>query len=281
MPISFELDGDGVLWTQSFDHPTVYLDTFAIRAIAESDELSNRFAQDLKARNGTWLLGAISMGEFARFADPRYVEQAERLLAKVVPHIYLFLSEPGTAWLERGEADLAVRLRPPVDRRSMEIFSGLWSQRQCLPETFRGMFQMVYENREKMSETLDDVASKLVASLGQHRQMEPYRRKAKAARLGDGRTRQQIISGELLRELVLDTNAAITANEVLDLMHAVDAVDYCDLVLLDKAWERRANALHQRIAAAGIAMPVAHCFSMRNDGIEQFLDAIERWPESD
>ena len=66
----------------------------------------------------------------------------------------------------------------------------------------------------------------------------------------------------------------------MDFMHAVDAVDYCDLVLLDKAWERRVNGLRKRIAEAGIDMPIARCFSKRNNGIEGFLDAIERWPEA-
>lgn len=280
MPISFSFDGDDVVWTQRFDHPTVYLDTFAIRAIAESNELSDRFAKSLKTRNGTWLLAAVSMGEFARFADPRHAERAERLLAQVVPHIYLFLSEPDAAPLARGGTDPTKRPLPPADQRNMDYFSRRWAQAQSFPETFRGMFQVVHENRNKMVETLDEMASKLVASLSLHRQMEPYRRKAKAARPDDGRTRQQIISGELLRELVLDTNAPITVNDVLDLMHAVDAVDYCDLVLLDKTWERRVNALHQHIAVAGIAMPIAHSFSMRNGGIGKFLDAIERYPES-
>lgn len=279
MSISFSFDGDDVVWTQGFQHPAVYLDTFAIRAIAENDELSDRFAQGLKARNGTWQLAAVSMGEFARFADPRHAERAERLLAKVVPRIYLFLSEPDAARLECGDTDPAIRPLPPADHRNMDYFSRRWAQVQSFPETFLGMFKVVHENRDKMAETLDEVASKLVASLGKHRQIESYRQKAKAARPNDGRTRQQIISGELLRELVLDTNAPVTTNEALDIMHAVDAVDYCDLVLLDKAWERRVNALHQRIADSRIAIPIARCFSMRNSGIEQFLCALERWPE--
>jgi hypothetical protein len=278
MPISFAFDGDDVVWTQRFDRPAVYLDTFAIRAIAESDERSARFAQGLKARNGTWLLAAVSMGEFARFADPRHAERAERLLAQVVPHVYLFVSDPAEARVKRGETDPARQSLPQADRRNMDYFSRKWAQTQSLPETFQGMFRVVHENRDRMVETLDEVTSKLVALLAQHRQLKPYRRKAKAARPDDGRTRQQIISGELLRELVLDTNASITANEVMDLMHAVDAVDYCDLVLLDKAWERRVNALHQRIAETGIAMPIARCLSMRSGGIDRFLEAIERWP---
>jgi hypothetical protein len=281
MSISFAFDGDDVVWTQRFDRPTVYLDTFAIRAIAESDEFSDRFAQSLKARNGTWLLAALSMGEFARFADARHTERAERLLAKVVPHIYLFLSEPDAARLAHGGTDLAKRSLPPADDRNMDYFSRRWAQAQSFPETFKGMFRMVHESRDKMVDALDTVAAKLVASLTLHRQMESYRRKAKAARPDDGRTRQQIISGELLRELILDTNAPITANEALDLMHAVDAVDYCDLVVLDKTWERRVNALHQRIAGAGIAMPIARSFSMRNGGIGKFLNALEGWSESD
>lgn len=83
-----------------------------------------------------------------------------------------------------------------------------------------------------------------------------------------------------MRELILDTKAPITPNDALDLMHAVNAVDYCDLVLLDKAWEHRVNALHRRIADAGIVMPIARCFSMWNDGIERFLNALEHWPGS-
>ncbi|KAB2888036.1 MAG: hypothetical protein F9K35_20645 [Burkholderiaceae bacterium] len=279
MAISFAFDGDAVVWTQRLERPAVYLDTFAIREIADSDDLSARFARALRASGGTWLLASISMGEFARFTDSRHVQCAERLLAQVVPHIYLFLSEPDEDRARRGETDLAKRSLPRSDERNMDYFSRCWAKEQTFPETFRGMFQLVHEHRERMTATLDDIASKLVASLSQNRQLGAYRRNAKAARPDDGRTRQQIISGDLLRELVFDANASISTNDVLDLMHAVDAVDYCDLVLLDKAWERRVHALRQRIAQAGVIMPVAVCFSKSNGGVERFLDSIERWPE--
>ncbi|MBN5048955.1 hypothetical protein JY456_01165 [Stenotrophomonas maltophilia] len=279
MAISFSFDGDDVVWTQRLERPAVYLDTFAIREIAYSDELSARFAQSLKSSGGTWLLASLSMGEFARFRDPRHVQCAERLLAQVVPHIQLFISEPNVGMATLGETDLARRSLPRADERHMDYFSRRWAREQAFAETFQGMFQLVHERREEVTATLDGIASKLVASLSHHRQLEAYRRKAKAVRPGDGRTRQQVIMGDLLRELVLDTNASISNNDALDLMHAVDAVDHCDLVLLDKAWERRVNALRQRIAQTKIDMPVAACFSKSNDGIERFLDSIERWPE--
>lgn len=279
MAVSFAFDGNDVVWTQRLERPAVYLDTFAIREIADSDELSARFVRALTLSGGTWLLASLSMGEFARFADPRHVERAERLLAHVVPRIYLFRSEPDVDREARGETDLSLRSLPLSEERNMDYFSRRWAKEQTFPDTFRGMFNLVYERREEMKVTLDEIASKVVASLSRHRQFDDYRRNAKEARPDDGRTRQQVISGDLLRELVLDTNAPISNNDALDLMHAVDAVDYCDLVLLDKAWERRVNSLRQRIAQTGVDMPVAACFSKSNDGVGRFLDSIERWPE--
>lgn len=280
MAISFVFDGDDVVWTQRCERPALYLDTFAIREIADSSELSDRFTQGLRQRGGTWLLGGLSMGEFARFADPRHAQSAERLLIGVLPHIYLFWPEWEGARVTRGETDPSKRPMPPADRRNMDYFSKRWADTQSLPKAFEGMFTLVHERRQEMRETLDEVAAKLVLSLTNHRQLDSYRTKAKSARPDDGRTRQTIISGELLRELVLDTKATITPNEALDLMHTVDAVDYCDLVVLDGAWERRVNRLQETIDKAGISMPIARCFSKRNSGIERFIDAISSWPET-
>lgn len=279
MAISFAFDGDDVVWTQRLERPAVYLDTFAIREIADSDELSARFAKVLKDRKGTWLIAALCMGEFARLTDARHAERAERLLAQVVPQIYLFLSESDEERIKRGETDLATRSLPRADERNIDYFSRRWAKQQSLPETFRGMFQLVHEHPNQTNAVLDDMAPKLAATLMRLREQDVFRSNAKAARPDGMRTRKQIIGGDLLRELVLDPNAPISNNEALDVMHALDAVDYCDLVLLDKAWERRVNALHQRIADAEITMPVARCYSKSKGGIERFLEALEQWPE--
>ena len=281
MPISFAFDGDDVIWTQRLSHPTVYLDTCAIRAIGDSDELSQRFSSGLQRQGGTWLLAAICLGEFARFSDPRHAERAERLLALIVPHIYLFASDLNiSGWNSEG-SNLTERPFPPPDRANLEYFSRRWVATQDMQEVFRGMFRVVHERRVEMTKVLDDVGRKIVSTLGDCRRTDSYRLKAKAARVADGRSRQCIISGELLRDLVLNRNAPILANDGIDLIHAVDAVDYCDLVVLDKAWERRVRNLHKSISSARLNMPIAQCFRPNIDGIEAFLHTIEQWPIPD
>ncbi|MEI4516509.1 MULTISPECIES: hypothetical protein [unclassified Stenotrophomonas] len=42
MAIFFASDGDDVVWNQRLERPAVYLDTFAIREIADSDECSSQ-----------------------------------------------------------------------------------------------------------------------------------------------------------------------------------------------------------------------------------------------
>lgn len=277
MPISFAVDGDYVVWTQQFASPTVYLDTYAIREISESTQLTTRFAEAIKRKNGTWLLAPLSMGEFAVFKDPRHCAQAEILLAQVVPHIYLFETKPLS---EEGDGGLSQRSRPRPDAKNLDWFSQRFCQVGSLQDVFQGMFQLVHDRREEMLECLNGAALPIKATFERYRQAESYRANAKAAPLGNGRSRQFVIAGELSRDFVLDINANISRNDALDFMHAVDAVDYCDLVLLDKAWERRVNGLRKRIAEEGVDMPVARCFSKSNNGIETFLDAIERWPEA-
>ncbi|HDS1037094.1 TPA: hypothetical protein QDZ42_000038 [Stenotrophomonas maltophilia] len=176
MAISFYFDGDDVAWTQRLERPTVYLDIFAIHEIADSAKLSARFAQALKSSGGTWLPASLSMGEFASFKDPRHVQCAERLLAQVVPHIQLFTSEPNVRMGLPGETDLARRSLPRADERHIDYFSRRWAREQAFAETFQGMFQLVQEHREEMTAKLNGIASKLVASLSYHRQVEAYRR---------------------------------------------------------------------------------------------------------
>ena len=58
-------------------------------------------------------------------------------------------------------------------------------------------------------------------------------------------------------------------------MHAAMPINCCDYVLLDGPWVERVNKMKQRIKKTGMIMPIAKCFSNRNNGVESFLADLE------
>lgn len=275
MPISFEPDGDDVVWRQTFDHPAVYLDIFAIREISKSDELIRRFAQAIKTNGGTWMFAPATVAEFARFSDGKHSTQADELLRSVLPNIYLAHPEAAEAWGEGPFEEDVDRPMPAADERNMDFFSRKFARTEDAAQALQGLFAMLHEHRDKMSGVLDEVADRFIQTIEENRKDDAFRAAAKAARPDGIRSRVKIISGALMREWLLDLNSALSRNDALDFIHAVNAVNYCDLIMLDAAWERRVNALHQSIADSGIPMTVAKCFSLRQNGMERFLCALE------
>lgn len=277
MPISFEPDGDDVIWRQTFDHPAVYLDIFAIRHIAKSAELTQRFAQAIKRKGGTWMFAPPTVSEFARFSEGKHSTEADELLKAVLPNIYLAHPEAEEGWGEGSFEDDADRPRPAADERNMDFFSRKFAQTEDTPQALLGLFTMLHEHRVKMSGVLDDVADRFIQSIVVNRQDDAFRAAAKASRPDGIRSRIKIISGALMRDWILDLNSTIDRNDAMDFSHALNAVNYCDLIMLDGGWERRVNALRQSIADSGIRMIVAQCFSLRQGGIEKFLTNLESW----
>ncbi len=59
------------------------------------------------------------------------------------------------------------------------------------------------------------------------------------------------------------------------MLHAAMPINCCDYVLLDGAWAERVEKMRRRIAKVGSVMPLAKCFSRRNDGVQAFLGELE------
>ena len=51
----------------------------------------------------------------------------------------------------------------------------------------------------------------------------------------------------------------------------------CDYVLLDGPWAERVEKMKLRLAKSPMIMPLAKCFSQRNDGIDTFLTDLENF----
>ena len=99
--------------------------------------------------------------------------------------------------------------------------------------------------------------------------------KVRAVQPNDDRPRTLIILGELMRGFHLDPAAPISDNDVVDLLHAAMPINCCDYARLDGAWAERVEKMKQRIAKTGSTMPLAKCFSSRDQGVQAFLQDLE------
>lgn len=134
---------------------------------------------------------------------------------------------------------------------------------------------MAHSNRVKFTDLTDSIAREVREELDAARGNPDYVRKAKNTSLSNSRPRTTIILGELIRGFILDSMTSISNNDVIDLLHAAMTVNCCDYALLDGPWVERVNKMKQRLAKAGIEMPLAKCFSIRNSGVSSFLVDIE------
>lgn len=142
MPITFELEGSNVVWRQTFDRPAVYLDIFAIRHLSKSPELTQRFAEAIKSRQGTWMFVPLSVSEFARFSDGTHSTEADALLRAVLPNIHLALPEAGEGWGEGNFEDDADRPVPAADEPNMDFFFRKFAQTGDAVQALQGVFSI-------------------------------------------------------------------------------------------------------------------------------------------
>jgi hypothetical protein len=277
MPIEFFESPEGLRVGQSFDSPTVYLDHWAIRLFSDDRTLQDRLVTALSQKQGTLLVSNISMAELGAAADPRHIMDAEAFLERCLPRLFLtdFRLDDVLA-RERNEANNATRFWPTADLPQLKLF-GERSHAVGRSFTMYGFAQMAYEHRTPINGLMSDMARKMTAAVEKARSDPDYVRKARDAPLNDSRPRTLLIMGELLRGFILDSNSLMSQNDAVDLVHAAMPLNCCDYVLLDGPWTERVAKLKLRLAKSPMVMPIAKCFSRRNDGINEFLTDLENF----
>lgn len=281
MPITFFDAPDGTHARQSFNSPTVYLDHWAIRLFSDELGLQDRFVHSLLAKAGTLLLSNISLSEFASLSDARHCDQAEAFFERLLPNIYLTdFAFDKILQNEMHEPSNARRFWPPADLPQLKLFVERASM-QSSRLTMRGFVALIHENRDQISESTKGLKRMLVEKFTVARNDAEYVAKARRTPPSDKRPRTLLIFGELMRSFNLDTNAPITENDVIDLLHAAMPVNCCDFVLLDGPWAERVEKMRHRVSKMAMEMPIASCFSQRNNGVESFLAALDRFDRAE
>lgn len=279
MPIEFFTESSEVRVRQSFISPTVYLDHWAIRLFTEESALQDRFVNALRSKGGTLLLSSISFSEFAAPRDPRHAIDAEAFIERLLPNLYLTdFALDKVLEREQSEPNNIKRFWPSADLPQLKLFAER-AQDSPLGFTMHGFIEMAHMNRNAISAVTAEVVRKVKVEIEALRTDASYVAKARAIQPSDARPRTFVILGELMRGFLLDPAAPISDNDVVDMLHAAMPINCCDYILLDGAWAERVEKMRARIAKAGLTMPLAKCFSRRNQGVQTFLGELEAFDE--
>lgn len=254
----------------SLTRPAVYLDHWALMLFGESAELGDRLVNALHNKGGCLCLSYLHAGELCQADDPRHADEVDRLVERLMPHVFLVradhnLKRRGTNPLalvpdiQLAERLARMQLRPPG---SPGYFRTFWNSRDLY--------------RDQDGNTLRDVFAQateaMVESFTRTREDIEFRERARTYKPTSNIAAGWVFLGELMKSDFLTPEEQLDTHDVVDIQHAINLL-HCDFALLDRTWASKANQARDRLKKIGIE--VAECFSRRNNGIERFLHAVE------
>jgi hypothetical protein len=280
MPIEFYETEGHTMVRQSFTSPSVYLDHWALRLFSDDLGLQDRFVDSLMRLGGTLLLSNFSFAEFARDDDRRHTIAAEQFIERLLPNIFLTdFAFDKVNEQELKEEDNLRRLWPPADLPQLKLFAER-ARDAPLGFTMQGFIALARDNYVSLEKVTKETLQMIRSGLEALRADPEYVRAARNVQPTLKRTRMTLIMAELMREFVLDPNIPLKDNDIMDMIHAAIPVNCCDFILLDGAWADRVSKMKLRIQNAGAVMPVARCYSRRQDGVLRFLEALASYRDS-
>lgn len=277
MGIGFALDSLGKLMpTQSFHSPSVYLDHWALKEIAETEELQSKFIRLIKSKNGVLLLNHQNFVEYCGTADSNQCNLAIEMLNKLFPNIFLAKFDLRTAATEiRNEGHSVVSIQPISDQDFLDLITS----RARNGKFFDELFSEIRLFRNEISDQLHQMSDSLLPLMAQLRSDPTFLNKAKRYVPTSDQPMDAIALAEILRPIFLDASQPIDGHDVSDLIHALSSLAYCDFVLLDKKWVHYAGIMQHRIDSSSVAYKRPLIYSKKNNGINSFLNELEKWKE--
>ena len=267
---------------QNLTHPTVYLDTWAIRLFAETDPaLGARFRDALIRVGGTLMLSHLNLGEFT-FDDPRHARSAGRYIDTLIPH--LFFSQFELSKVLDGEQRRMFRQTEenPVGGVDMLVAYAQGACQRGYPSVYDWSMQIHTDraNMQARREGMADGILKAIASIRGQLQADPKYAKEVKNDLKNSRCHPRgthALARALFHQLALDRKVELTVNDAADLGHCIVPAAYCDFVLIDWAWLTRLSRAHAALKQLGLEPPIARLFSGRKGEVVRFLDCLESW----
>lgn len=278
--VTIESGGDPRLWMK-MEPPAVYLDHWALREISESDDHRDRFLDGLHSSGGTLCVSCVNQLEFIRTESEVSQQQGERLLQDALPQIFFIQPDPWVVIEQEAATGSGGDLRPPQgDAELLQEWISVEHHDEGPELQLNAVFTGIQEpelatDLRELQDTFVARVSALKRSVSEDSALAAA---AKRTRPGPGSgAATRALTPELLRFFVLGAaDELVHPNHALDFLHAVVPVAYCDLVVLDGHWEAQAHEACLRLSEARHRAPFADVFSKRREGLNRFLDELDR-----
>jgi hypothetical protein len=256
--------------------PMVYFDHWALRLFSDDGDLARRFTAALDRRGGTLAISWINLSEFIPMTDLASVRRVEIFLDQVLPRLFFIEPNPFTV-IDHEDEVLLVGVRAEAPHMHMAMAGELVKLRPT-PLTAIGMLEglpgMLVEKRAEIANVFIEMVEALRA---QYADDATFRAMVRAATTTERRpSSARFILRELVTTFLIDPSRRLTPNDAFDWFHAVVPASYCDLILLDGSWAAAINRVRETLRREGNRAPVAAAFSRRQEGVERFLQALER-----
>lgn len=217
----------------------------------------------------------LNLVEFSKVSDRHQVARAEQLIDCAIPQI-IFLQADFGAVIDKEDGLRRAGAAPDAPHIDAELAKVLlWPQPNSLrvlsahqlftraahPEivsAIEGLTSRISRQIEKRR-----ACSSQPASI--HELMKRYSHEHALQRA------TRITADFLIISLFSNKKARLKQNDVIDILHGVVALSYCDFVLLDKNWRDKAERLRRALPSS---FPMARCFSQKC-GIHQLMSELE------
>jgi hypothetical protein len=278
--IRFETKSGGLMVVQELISPSVYLDHWAFREIADSKTLTKRFSEALFFRGGTLVLSWLNIVEFCKVTIENQRHNASSFLDKIGPNVFWINPDFLTvAKYKSGRSGNCNCPLPDMENATIHLKALQSKSQNQSTASLGGGFDVVF-NSKNIKQQFDELGS-LISSQFDWMRGDPKINKSLRKPLQPLKLEQPnlhatgLIARELIGPLVNQRDLKISHNDAIDLTHTAVPVSYCDYVLLDNGWTTRVNQMRKRFTTAGVCIPMAKVFSKKNDGLESFFKELD------
>jgi hypothetical protein len=268
---------------QALTHPAVYLDTWALRLLAEDNAgLGARFRAALARAGGTLMISSLSFNEFTSFDDPRHAEAVGLYLDTIYPHLFFSKFDPFQVINDEIPIMVGQTKETPAGDVGMLILFAEDALRTG-HTSVRGWFRSLHRARASLRTGLQEMGMAFLEGFhglrGRFENEPGFGKSALHDIKHSTRPRAtQAVLRALLYRLQRDRSRELTVNDALDIGHGIVAAAYCDFVLLDRAWCANFKDACTLMRRYGITTRVAEFYAQRDNGVIRFLEQLEAWP---